>query len=310
LTGSAAHFQLLSALKPESLFHYNIEKVKHEEDIYDSLDLAFIPPELREGTFEVDMSQSAQLPVLLEMSDLKGSFHNHSTYSDGKNTIREMAQKCIDSGYQYLGMADHSKSAFYASGLQEFQVAQQHEEIDRLNDELAPFKIFKGIESDILNDGSLDYDDSILATFDFIVASIHSNLNMDKTKAMTRLLRAIENPYTTFLGHPTGRLLLSRAGYPVDHKVLIDACAKNKVIIEINANPWRLDLDWRWVHYALDQGVMLSINPDAHEIDGIDDMYFGVCVGRKGGLSKKETFNAMGLKDVEKYLAERKSKIR
>ena len=170
-------------------------------------------------------------------------------------------------------------------------------------------KIFKGIESDILNDGSLDYEKDVLASFDFIVASIHSNLNMEIGKATNRLLTAIENPYTTFLGHPTGRLLLKRQGYPIDHKKVIDACAANSVIIEINANPWRLDLDWRWVHYAIEKGVILSINPDAHELEGFDDMKYGVYIGRKGGLTHDQTFNTWTLERVENYLANRKAKI-
>lgn len=215
----------------------------------------------------------------------------------------------MEMGLQYLGLADHSKSAFYAGGLQEYRIIEQHAEIDELNIELAPFRIFKGIESDILNDGSLDYDDQVLSSFDFIVASIHSNLNMDKNKATARLLTAINNPYTTFLGHPTGRLLLHREGYPLDHKTVIDACVLNDVIIEVNANPWRLDLDWRWIRYAIDQGAMLSINPDAHEVAGLSDMYYGVCAARKGGLEIKNTFNAMSLGSVEKYLDNRKKSL-
>ena len=189
------------------------------------------------------------------------------------------------------------------------KVQKQQEEIDRLNKELAPFKIFKGIESDILGDGSLDYPDEVLGSFDFIVSSIHSILNMDIKRATSRLLAAIENPYTTILGHPTGRLLLRREGYPIDHKTIIDACAKHQVAIEINANPWRLDLDWRWVRYAMDQGVMLSINPDAHEMDGYGDMKYGVLVGRKGGLTKEMTLNALSLQEIENYFSKRKKEL-
>ena len=190
------------------------------------------------------------------------------------------------------------------------RVRQQHQEIDQLNQELAPFRIFKGIESDILSDGSLDYPPTVLETFDFIVASVHSNLKMDERKATTRVLRAIENPYTTMLGHPTGRLLLRREGYPLDHKAVIDACAKHNVIIEINANPWRLDLDWRWVHYALEQGVQLSINPDAHHTNGYADMRYGVLMGRKGGLTKAMTFNAKSVEEAAEYFARRKASIK
>jgi len=294
-----------------SLHQYLLENPETSEiEAYDAFDMPFIPPELREGTFETAFSKEKQIPDLLEEKDIKGPIHNHSKYSDGRNTIRELAQYCIDRGYEYLGLSDHSKSAFYANGLREFDIQKQHEEIDQLNKELSPFKIFKGIESDILSDGSLDYDKEVLASFDFIVASIHSNLNMDIEKATTRLLKAIENPYTTILGHPTGRLLLKRQGYPIDHQKVIEACAKHGVIIEINANPWRLDLDWRWVHYALEKGVILSINPDAHELEGFEDMKYGVYVGRKGGLTKEMTFNTWGLDKVESYLEGRKAKIK
>lgn len=281
-----------------------------EEDFYQSIGMDFMEPELREGYFEIEAAKAKQLPKLVEMSDLKGILHNHSTYSDGKNSLRDMALYCKELGYEYLGMCDHSKSAFYANGLNEDRIIQQHKEIDELNAELAPFKIFKGIESDILYEGQLDYDKEVLASFDFIVASVHSQLKMNKQKATQRLLRAIENPFTTILGHPTGRLLLRREGYPIDHKAVIDHCAKYGVVIEINANPWRLDLDWRWVHYAIEQGVPLSVNPDAHEKDGYHHMKYGLLAGRKGGLTAEMTFNALTLSEIEAHFASRKSQIK
>ncbi|PWL29711.1 DNA polymerase/3'-5' exonuclease PolX [uncultured Roseivirga sp.] len=284
------------------------EKYSSEEELYASLNMAYVEPEMREGGFEIELAKSNKLPKLVEMEDLKGILHNHSTYSDGKHTLRQMAEYCKELGYEYLGICDHSKSAFYANGLDEERVAKQHQEIDELNKELAPFKIFKGIESDILNDGSLDYSDEVLASFDFIVASVHSVLNMNKQKATQRLLTAIENPYTTVLGHPTGRLLLRRAGYPIDHKAVIDHCAKHNVVIEINANPWRLDLDWRWVNYALEKGVKLSINPDAHQMEGYHHMKFGLLTGRKGGLTAEMTFNALSQEEIEKHFAEKRAK--
>ncbi|WP_456459098.1 DNA polymerase/3'-5' exonuclease PolX [Reichenbachiella sp.] len=282
------------------------KQFESEEAIYKAAGLSLVVPEMREGEFEIDLAKQNKLPELVEMNDLKGILHNHSTYSDGRHTLRQMAEHCRDLGYEYLGISDHSHTAVYANGLKDFQVKAQQEEITQLNEELAPFKIFSGIESDILNDGSLDYPDDILASFDFIVASVHSGLNMDVTKATNRLLTAIHNPYTTILGHMTGRLILEREGYPVDHKAVIDACAERGVVIEINASPYRLDIDWRWVHYALEKGVMLSINPDAHKMEGYKDMYYGLLAGRKGGLTKEMCLNAMNLEEISKYFEGRK----
>lgn len=282
-----------------------------EEAIYAQVNIPYIIPEMREGTFEFEWVQQHSNSDLVTWDALKGILHNHSTYSDGKNTLSEMAHYCQELGFEYLGIADHSKTASYARGLSEERVWEQHAEIDKLNVLFAstnpkPFKILKGIESDILGDGSLDYSDDILKSFDYIVASIHQNLKMTEEKAMSRLLKAIENPYTTILGHPTGRLLLSRAGYPVDHRKMIDACAANGVVIEINASPYRLDLDWRWIQYALEKNVMLSINPDAHEKEGYFDMHYGVANARKGGLTTNMTFNALSLTEIEAFLEKRK----
>lgn len=309
-SASAAHLTQIFAAGKSLLSVLKQENHATEEDIYAAAGMAYIVPELREGTNELQLAMDNKLPTLLELSDLRGILHNHSTYSDGAHTLEQMATACRDLGYEYLGISDHSKTASYAGGLREGDVLRQQKEIDELNKKMPPFKIFKGIESDILGDGSLDYAEDILSTFDFIVASIHSNLNMDEQKATERLLHAIENPYTTMLGHPTGRLLLRREGYPINHKLIIDACAAHNVIIEINANPWRLDLDWRWVQYALEQGVMLSINPDAHHTSGYHDMKYGVLVGRKGGLNKEMTFNTKSVEEVEKYFRERKEQIK
>lgn len=299
-TGNEAHVQQVLQLAGEGPF-------ADEKDIYLKAGLSYIEPELREGTNEVELAKNHKLPQLITYQDLRGSLHNHSTWSDGVHTLEEMAVYCKDHlQLEYLGICDHSKSAFYANGLNEQRVFGQHQEIDALNARLAPFKIFKGIESDILYDGSLDYSDDILKTFDFVVASVHSNLRMDEEKATSRLIKAIENPYTTILGHPTGRLLLSRKGYPIDYKKVIDACAVNNVVIEINANPLRLDLDWRWHQYALEKGVLLSINPDAHRTEGFHDMKYGVLIGRKGGLQPQQCLNALSLQDISQYFSNKK----
>ncbi|TZF82688.1 DNA polymerase/3'-5' exonuclease PolX [Pedobacter sp. BS3] len=273
-----------------------------EAEIYKAGGLAYIEPELREGLTEIREAENGTLPQLITFADLQGTLHNHSTWSDGVNTIKEMALFCRDElKLHYLGISDHSKSAFYANGLTEERVLAQQKEIDELNRELAPFRIFKGIESDILFDGSLDYPDEILATFDFVVASVHSVLKMNEEKATSRLIKAIENPFITILGHPTGRLLLSRSGYSIDYKKVIDACAANGVVMEINANPLRLDLDWRWHRYATEKGVLLSINPDAHRTSGFYDMHYGILAARKGGVSASNCLNAFSLDKITAF---------
>lgn len=292
LTGNEQHVKEVLALAGTGPF-------SSEHDIYQAAGLAFVEPELREGLNEIELAKENKLPQLITYSDLKGTLHNHSTWSDGVHTLEEMALFCKENlKLEYLGMCDHSKSAFYANGLNEQRIYAQHQEIDALNAKLAPFRIFKGIESDILYDGSLDYSDDVLKTFDFVVASVHSILRMDEEKATSRIITAIENPYTTILGHPTGRLLLSRKGYPIDYVKVIDACAANNVVIEINANPLRLDLDWRWHRYALEKGVLLSINPDAHRKEGFHDMHYGVLIGRKGGLTPKQCLNSFSLSEI------------
>lgn len=299
-TGSESHCSALKDISKETAY-------ESEQAIYESLGLQYIEPELREGLSEIGRAKEKKIPGLVELGDLRGILHNHSTYSDGVNTLREMAVHCKKLGYEYFAICDHSQSAFYANGLKADKIIEQQKEIDELNKELAPFRVFKGIESDILNDGSLDYPEEILRTFDLIVASVHSNLKMDETKATARLIKAIENPYTTILGHMTGRLLLSRQGYPVDYKKVIDACAANNVVIELNAHPYRLDIDWRWIPYCLDKGVMISVNPDAHHIEGFHDMHYGVLAARKGGLPKAMCFNALSLQEMEQWLSKKHS---
>ena len=285
----------------------------NEAAVFAKANLPVIPPELRENAASIiavteksGQAKANKLPKLIEATDIKGVVHSHSTYSDGYNTLREMAEYSKAQGFEYLVITDHSKSAFYANGLKPDRVLAQMAEIDELNAELAPFKIFKSIESDILTSGDLDYDEEILGKFDMIIGSIHTNLKMDIDKATNRLIKAIENPYMTMLGHPTGRLLLSREGYPIDYKKVIDACAANEVSIEINANPYRLDLDWTWIEYATSQGVKISINPDAHSTAGIHDIYFGTLVARKGGLTAENCLNALSVEDFGNYLQERK----
>ena len=216
-----------------------------------------------------------------------------------------MAKACIEQGFEYLVISDHSKSAFYANGLSEERLREQHRYIDELNLQFAPFHIFKSIESDILNDGNLDYSDQILKTFDLVIASVHSNLKMTEEKAMNRLLRAIENPHTRILGHPTGRLLLSRPGYPVDHQRLIEACAEHKVVIELNAHPRRLDLDWRWIDYALQKNVLISIDPDAHSVTGYHDIHYGVLAAQKGGLRAEQNLSSFSLEQMKEFVSKK-----
>ena len=285
----------------ESIDFYNQFQGKTlltEESIYQERNLPFIVPEMREGLQEFEWAGQHKNTDLIEEQDLQGCLHNHSVYSDGKNTLQEMAEACRSLGLHYFGIADHSQYAAYAGGLKEEDVYRQHEEIDRLNSLWSDFTILKGIEADILPDGSLDYNDHILSQFDYVVASVHANLTMDLDKAMDRLIRAIENPYTSILGHPTGRLLLSRPGYPLNTHKILDACLANGVSIELNASPYRLDLDWRHIYAAMDKGVFVSINPDAHKIEGLKDMTYGVKVGRKGGLLKALTLNALPLNDL------------
>ena len=275
---------------------------KSEEEIFEAANVPFIIPALRENDSIITKAKEKKLDKIIQVSDIRSIIHSHSNWSDGVNTIEEMALALIKKGYEYLVLSDHSKSAFYANGLTIERIKEQHYYIDELNRKLKPFRIFKSIECDILNDGSLDYTNDILTTFDLVITSIHSNLKMTEEKAMQRLLGAINNPYTTILGHMTGRLLLSRNGYPVDHKKIVDACAENHVVIELNAHPRRLDIDWRWIDYALEKNVLISIDPDAHSIEGFKDVKYGILAAQKGGLSKEQNLSSFTVQQFENYL--------
>jgi DNA polymerase (family X) len=284
------------------------EGTKTEAEIFTNNELQFVPAAMRESPSVLLKAKEKNIAKAIELSDIKGIIHSHSKWSDGQETLETMVQHAISKGLQYLVISDHSQAAFYASGLTADRVAAQHIEIAALNIKYAPFRIFKSIESDILNDGSLDYEPKVLETFDLVIASVHSNLKMSQEKAMQRLLTAIQNPYTTILGHPTGRLLLSREGYPLDHKIIIDACADYDVVIEINAHPRRLDLDWRWLDYALEKGVLLSINPDAHSLAGFDDIYYGCKIAQKAGLTAEQNLSSFSLAEMQDFIELKKRK--
>lgn len=303
LFGKNASEDFLKAFETSYVLDTN---AANEEVIFSSNNLQFIPAPLREEAAILTKAANNSIEKLIEPGDIKGIIHSHSNWSDGSNTIEEMAKAAMAAGFEYLVLSDHSQAAFYANGLTPERIAAQHQEIDALNEKLKPFKIFKSIEADILYDGSLDYNNQVLATFDLVIASVHSILKMTEEKAMERVIKAIENPYTTILGHPTGRLLLSREGYPLDHKKIIDTCAANNVVIEINAHPRRLDIDWRWISYAMEKGVLLSIDPDAHTIAGFKDVFYGVMAGQKGGLTAKQNLSSFSLAEFEDFLSRRK----
>jgi DNA polymerase (family X) len=296
-TGSAQFVTAFTAQFPTASFNTN------DSITFAQANISYIPPCLRETATIIEKAKTAPLPTLIQPGDIKGIIHSHSNWSDGSNTIEEMATAAKEKGFEYLVISDHSKSAFYAQGLSEEKIAAQHQYINGLNNKINGFKIFKSIECDILNDGNLDYTNSILSTFDLVIASIHSNLKMTEEKAMLRLLNAIENPYTTILGHLTGRLLLSRKGYPIDNKKIIDACAANHVAIELNAHPSRLDIDWRHIDYALEKNVPISINPDAHTIEGFGDIRYGVLAAQKAMVTAAQNLSSLSLANFEMYLS-------
>jgi DNA polymerase (family X) len=317
-TGSEAHLAELASVAAERGLSLERDGLRRgdervplpaEEALYGELGLAYLPPELREGLGEVAAAAAGVAPRLVETADLRGTFHCHTTYSDGKASVAEMGEAARSRGWSYLGLADHSRSAGYAGGLSVDRVRAQQAEIDEWNDAVrgaSHFRLFKGVESDILADGSLDYPDGVLASFDYVVASVHSGFGMSAEEMTARVVRAVRNPYLTMLGHPTGRLLLTRRGYELDLGQVIEAAVESGVIIEINANPHRLDLGWREVREAVARGVLIAINPDAHSINGLDHAAYGVNVARKAGLAPERIVNCWTLDRVERYLAERK----
>ena len=300
-TGPAHFTETFTNKFPAARFN---ESDNHDSSVFTNAGITPVPAYLRGLANVLDL---ASLPEVITEHDIRGIIHTHSNWSDGSHTIEEMARSCIAKGYEYLVISDHSKSAFYANGLKENRIREQHLYIDELNEKLQPFKIFKSIECDILNDGALDYSDNILSTFDLIIASVHANLKMTEEKAMQRLLTAIRNPFTTILGHMTGRLLLSRKGYPVDHRSIIDACAANQVVIELNAHPRRLDMDWFWIAEAVEKKVLISIDPDAHTTEGFADCRYGVLSAQKAGLTKANNLSSFSLPQFESFLASRKA---
>jgi DNA polymerase (family 10) len=293
----------------QALSNFDATKAFESElAVFEQVQIPFIPPAQREDPSIIQQAKTKGLNRSIQSSDIKGIIHSHSTWSDGLHTIEQMAVAAKEKGFEYLVISDHSKSAFYANGLQEDRIRAQHKEIDALNKKLAPFVIFKSIESDILNDGSLDYPDEILELFDIVIASVHSNLKMTEEKAMMRLMNAIENPYTSILGHPTGRLLLSRKGYPINHEEIISACAANNVVIELNAHPRRLDMDWRYIHLAMKEDVLISINPDAHAIDGFEDCAYGVLIAQKAGLTAAQNLSSFSLAEMMEFISYQQAK--
>jgi len=291
------HLRRLAKGKNLKLNEYGLFKedkridCEREEDIYRQLDLAYIPPEWREDLGEIEQAARGRLPDLYNGKPFYGLFHVHTTYSDGGNTLPEIVTACKQMGFTYVGITDHSKSAFYANGLSEERIRKQWEEIDALNEKEKDFRIFKGIESDILRDGSLDYDDRILELFDFVIASVHSQFRLTEQEMTERICRALRNPFLTMLGHPTGRLLLAREAYALNMEKVIETAAEERKIIEINASPYRLDLSWRWGKQAVESGLKTSINPDAHSVEGLQDYRHGIGICSKAGFQKQNILN-------------------
>lgn len=278
------------------------DDIYEEKDIYRALELDYVEPELRENTGEIEAAEEGTLPRLVEMDFLRGTFHNHTTASDGRNSLLEMAEAAREMGMEYLGIADHSKASFQANGLDEGRLRAQIAEIHELNKQWDDFRLFAGSEVDILRDGALDFPDSMLAELDYVVASVHNAFQLSEKEMTDRILKAVQNPHVTMLGHLTGRLLLKRESYQVNIPAIIEACADTGTIIELNANPWRLDLDWRWWRLARDKGVLCCINPDAHSTDGLHDLYYGMRIARKGWLRREDVVNCLKVNEVRKML--------
>ena len=313
-TGSDAHLAALAERSRLRQVAWNLTEsedgrlgpqVDTEEALYAALGLPFIEPEMREGLDEIESAEQGRLGRLVEASDIQGIFHTHTTASDGSGTLEEMVEAAKALGYRYIGISDHSQSAFYANGLKEDRIREQHAAIDALRKKVSGIAVFKGVEADILVDGSMDYPDEVLAKFDFVIGSVHSRFNLQEEEQTGRVVKALANPHVTMLGHATGRLLLSREGYRIDMKRVIDAAKAYGKIIEINANPHRLDLDWRLCRYAKAQGVKVSINPDAHATEGLEDVPFGVNVARKGGLAPEDVVNTRGPDKIPAALGSR-----
>ncbi len=284
-----------------------LPEIHEENDIYRALGLDPVEPELRENRGEIEAAEHHKLPRLVEWTNLRGTFHNHTTASDGRASLEDMIAAAKELGLEYLGIADHSKSSFQANGLDEKRLAAQVERIRELNAAETDFRIFAGTECDILKDGSLDFSDDILSTLDYVVASVHSSFTMPEAEMTERIIRAMQNPHVTMLGHLTGRLLLSREPYQVNIPAILDAAAETGTIIELNANSRRLDLDWRWWPLAREKGVKCSINPDAHTTAGLQDLLFGVGIARKGWLTKDDVINTLPLTGIEKILHAKRS---
>jgi DNA polymerase (family 10) len=316
-TGSREHNTVLRGLAKDSgikINEYGIYKdnkliqCSNEKEIYSLFNMDFIPPELRENNGEFEAALSGSLPILVNEKDLKGIFHIHTTFSDGNITLKALCEKLAAENFGYAGISDHSRSAFYANGIKEEKVSDYLQEINEFCRKDKKIKIFKGIESDILSDGSLDYKNETLDKFDFVIAAIHSNFNLTEEEMTNRIIRAIENKYTTMLAHPTGRLLLSREPYKVDMARIINAASENNVAIEINSSPFRLDLDWRLCKYAKEKKVKIFINPDAHKLEDIGNYIYGINTARKGWLEKEDILNSLGKDAMDAFLKNLKNK--